>query len=348
MIKKITSAVFVFAMFFCFNLGVSAAEFKSEDNPIVSEPTSNLHLAGNNVSVKSDIKKDLVVIGGEISVTGKIERNISAAAVTLNINSPEVGGTVRVAGGQVFLSGNFKEDVIVVGERVNIDKANIEGDLVVATNSFTINNSQVKGNIKGSYTTLDGDLKSQVVGKIEVVEMAQKQDYGSHVMASINWIGEFSIFVFLLALAYLLYKNQKLVTNVKFEKTFGTDLLLGLGIIILPIVLLFISIFLFVFPIVTVIVAIVYLLCFLSSIYLPVYLANWLRNTFELSLDIRYLTAASYLTLLVLNVFSLAVPAVSVIIFVYAMANIGYLSRVQVDIYKKALASRTEVKDLNK
>lgn len=337
MFKKILLVLFVLTVAFGSSLQSQAIEFKSGEDISVSEPANNLHLAGSKIDIKSDTKRDLVVAGAEVNITGKVERNILAAAGTLRINSPEVGGTIRAAGGEVYITGNFKDDLVIAGGKVELDNVNIEGDLVVASDSFTLVNSKIKGNVYGSYNQLNGDIKAQTLGKVELSKTQVDTPKEQSFLNSIDWVSELNTIVALLIISLILYKNNKLQNNAKFDSKFGFDILIGLGVLIIPVIAVIASLFFFMYPITILIASILYLVYVISFFFLPIYLANWFKNTFEFKFDLRYIVAFSYVLLFALGLLSRFVPAVSVIVFIYSLANLGFILKWQFGLYKGLL-----------
>ena len=332
MLKKILFSTFLIALTFTSLLSpnAEAAKFLSGDEKnqdVKIEATNeNVYAAGQNVIANQNVAKDLILAGGKIEVNAIVGRSIIAAGGEVNINSKRVSGPVRVAGNKVVIKGNFSEEVMVAAEEVVIQDARIQGDLIIATNKLTIENSNIIGNAKISYSEGKGDFNSQIKGdkQIQKVEVSDsRMAYIWDVLAT-----QLSVIVFLLV-AYFSLKNRNALelTDIKFNSKFFINALIGLGIIVLTLPVLVITLFAQLYNLTIPLAIIIYLSFILTSFYFPIYLANLLKNQFNLSWKFKYIIIASYLLVSILSVIPV-INAISYLIFFILLAsNFGYLIR---------------------
>lgn len=326
--------VIVLTLFFA--APIQAAEYypkdSNSDKVEIKSTRENVYASGNEVILKESIAKDIVAAGSKVEINGNVGRSIIAAGEEVTINSDRVAGNVRVAGKKINIKGNFGEEVIIAGRDVTIENSIIAGDLVIASDNLTIKNSQVLGNAKISYSKLDGDLRSQIKGDIEENKDGQSKGFGSAIFG-VGLAGflavQFSVIVFLLVIGYLLFRKKVLENSeMKFDRRFGTDILISLGLLILTIPILILSFIIQLYPLVSLLSIIACATFILTSFFLPIYVANFAKNTFKInSIKIQYLVAISYLVITILSI----IPVINIIsflvFFVLLLANFGFLVR---------------------
>lgn len=328
------------------SINVLAADFVSGENTVnVSASQNNVYVSGGTVNVKNEIQKDLVIAGENITISAPVKRNIILAGGTVAINSP-VGASVRAIGGQIDINTTIAEDVVVAGVTVTIKNAIIEGDLVVATSQLIIQNSVIKGNFYGSYSQLDGDLKSQIKGKIEAQQIdtnkIREEDKNAAIWASLNISGQISVLVFALIIYWLQKRSGKTeLEEIKFNGQMGWDVGIGFLAVIVPFFLVAISGLFSLIPIIGTISLFsviftstiwIYSTSTLSAIFVPIYLANLFRNSFGKNISVLNWVILSILGIFLINVIVALVPLLfilkwpidiaSVIVFGYVLRNL--------------------------
>jgi len=295
-------------------------------------------VAGSQVDVISDTKRDLVAAAGTLSIKGKVERSLMAAGGNIVVSSPEIGATARIAGGSVDISGTtFKEDLFVAGGNVSLKNVTIEGDLAIGTGKLSIIDSVIKGNFYGGYDNVEGDLSKQVLGKVVATQNQVEVKPQPTPFSNINLAWEINIIIFLIFLVLILLKTEKFETETRFNKNFGWDFLIGLLILVLPVIALIISAFVYLLPVTAIIVFALYLSSVLTVIYTPIYIANLVKNTFKINLQLYWLTIISYFSLLVLNLLSFYIPLLGFISFVFWLTSLGYLAKKEYKLIRNSL-----------
>jgi hypothetical protein len=352
--------------------GVAAAEFVSGDTVSATKNYENAYIVGGNVTQKGQVDKDLLGAGGTISTEGFVNRNVLvtggtvtiksqigaslfAAGGTVVIDTPQTVGSVRVAGGNVTLSGKYGEDVLVTGGDVVIRDATIAGDVYVGAGTLTVVNSSIQGKLQGQYGELKGnDLKTQVVGTVDLKKVEtdndQKERRKSMILDYFNISWELSVLVVTLIIAWLLGSRNRLsIPSIKWGKTFGLDLLLGLGVIILPGIISVILLVLQLFPLALLLPAIVFLKIIAAMLVLPIYVGNWIKNTFKWTFATKWAVVIGYLVLLGFSLLSKVdyLGVLGLIIAVFALAHIGFLLRTGFSAVNHYLVTRP-VKDTKK
>jgi hypothetical protein len=354
LVKKISFGICIFLLVLSSFLnigGFATADFATGDTVNASKSYENAYLAGTNLTVDGEVKKDLIGAGGTVTTSGAINRNlvitggtvtvkssvggsIFAAAGTLVIDSSFVGGSVRVTGGTVTLSGNFNEDILVAGGDVIIKNATVAGDVYVGAGNLTVQNSSIKGKIQGQYSDLkSSELKSQVTGAIDLkkVEVEEFENKPKNFFDYINFSWELSVIFVSIAICWILNKRNRLsMPSIKWGGEFGKDILIGLSAFILPSIMVIILLILQLFPLAFLLPAIVFLEIIASILVLPIYVGNFIKNTWNIKLGILWVIAIGYVILLVISLLSNIVGALfalSLISTVFVLANIGFILR---------------------
>lgn len=365
-IKKL----FVFSCFVlvCLSLviGVSAfasAEFQSADSVSASNVYENAYFAGGNVTVDGTVQKDLITAGGTVSIGGVVSRNaiIAGGTVTIKsqvgaslfvtggtvvIDSPNVIGSTRVAGGNVTLSGNYGEDILIGGGDVILKNATIAGDVYVGAGTLTIQNSTIKGKLTGQYGELKGDdLKTQVAGTVDLkkVETDKAEDTSKKAWNYLNISWEISvILVTLVASWFLSNRNRLAIPSIKWDKTFGLDILIGFGAFVLPGIATIILMISQLFPLALLLPSIVFFEIVAAILVLPIYVGNFIKNTWNLKLSIKWAVVIGYFVLLGLSLLSNVsyLGLLSLLISVFVLAHVGFIIRTSWKATNQFLAKR--------
>ena len=351
--KKILSLFSLFVlsfMIFGSIAGYARSEFINGDSVSANKTYDNLYIAGSNITVDGQVEKDLLVAGGTVTTTSPVYRDIIVAGGTVNIKSaigsnayitggtvtidtPNVSGNMRVAGGTVTVSGNFSEDVMIGAGDTVIKNAKVNGDVYVGTGTLTVINSTIKGKIQGEYSELKGDdLKSQVLGKVDLKKSEKKEDAKADDIISnylnISWL--LSVAVVTLIVGWILGRRNRLaIPSIKFDGQFGIDILIGLGAYILPIFAMIILFIVQLFPVGLLLISLIYLLIAASMLVLPIYIGNFLRNTFSIKLAPKWMTLLGFVFVLLLGLVS-ELPylgLLGIISLVFSLAHTGFMFR---------------------
>jgi hypothetical protein len=318
-------------------LGVNtyAAQFESGESLKITNPADNLNVVASQVDITSETKRDLVVAGGTLTLKGRVERSLMAAGGNITIISPEIGATARIAGGSVSISeSKFNEDLFIAAGNISLDNVIIEGDLVVGAGKISIRNSIIKGNLYGGYETLEGDLSKQVLGQVLATQEQKEVKADPTIWSNISPAWEINVLTFLILLIFILYRSDKLKTEINFNGDLAWDFLIGLIVLVLPAIALILSAFVYIFPITAIIVLVLYFCTVLAVIYTPIYLANLVKNTFKVNLELHWLIIIGYISLVLLNLLRFYIPILGFISFVFWLTNLGYLAK---KIYKHIL-----------
>lgn len=123
-----------------------AADIKTGDKVTVSKNLENLYSLSYKFENKEDILGDAIVIAQNVTINKKIERNLSAIGVNINI-SGEIGANARLAGQKITLAGAVEEDLLILADSVNIEKADIGGDLWISANQVNINDTSIEKDV---------------------------------------------------------------------------------------------------------------------------------------------------------------------------------------------------------
>lgn len=342
MAKKFLHLVGVMGIVILSFMGIQtfAFEAEAENSVVINEQKSNLHVAGNSVTINEDVSRDLYAAGNNVVVNANVERNLIVGGNTVTVNG-DVGGTIRIAGNTVTLSGNFDDDVIVFAGVTNLSDAIITGDLVVFTDTLELENVIVNEDFTGAYSTSSGDAVNDVVaGEVDRLDVDfdeyEKDDDDEEEQTSnsiAGWIGFIlykeiaAILVLLILFIFLKRRNRLHIPSLKFDM--GLLKALGIGAIVvfvMPVILLLFTPF---FPTVVLPLAIILISLFIvSSTFLPIFAANIIKNSFAQNTSIAPLVWWSYLGLVV---FGLAFPIpfvgqlLGLLVFVLTLANFGFI-----------------------
>lgn len=340
-------ATTLIALVAIFTLPVNAAVFlpsngSDTSNIEVNKIEENLYISSQNVKINAPIKKDLVVSGNTVEINAPIERNIIALGGTIKINSTSVGATVRAAGGSIEISGNFEEDVVVAAGNVTLKNAKIRGDLIVSSGNLVIKDSKIGGKFIGSYGQIDGNIKDQVTSQNISIIAYDSSSNGKN--DSFKWFwrlgAEISVILGLILITYFLSKRKRLsILEIMPNNKFGIDILAGIGYFILPILIFLPALLLQIYPLVTTLWLMIILGMFLSNIFLPIYMANFAKNTFNLQIKLSYLVFAVYAVMVVLSLIPGASVLAGLIMFIFFLANFGFLTRKLFGVINNSLKS---------
>jgi hypothetical protein len=336
-----TKIIGVFAIFFFAiltlqsNVKTLAFEEISDNNITITEPQANLHTAGQNIIINSNIEKDLWAAGETITINSTVSRNTILTGKQININAA-VGGSSHIAGQNIVLNGTFYDDVVVFGENVQLNNSVIQGDLVIFADTVTFNNTQVNGDFIGEYKNLNGNISGKIIGnnysnekKARLEEDFKEKKKGTGVFGKVlkTIYLEIGVLIGLLCLCFFLNKKGRLtIDSINLDKRLLYDFLIGLLLcIVLPIISIFITVLSF--PTGFAILGLTTSLIFLSKLFLPIYLANLIINRFKISISVFTLSLVLFILIVLLKYAPIVDWIVALITFIIFNSNLGFLAR---------------------
>jgi len=215
-------------------LNVSAAEFvfpgKSGGSVTINEELENVYVAGNVVSINSNIKKGLYVAGNTINLNANVEGMFGVAGGTVTVRG-DVSGTMHAGAGSIFIDGAIGEDLFVGGgDAILTETSSVAGDLIAGVGKITINgpigrnilltggevviNSKVAGSVNVKVDKLELGDNAEIAGNLEYTSKEKAEIDESKVLGEVIFhqketakAGSFKgsgIFLGLLTLSFLL------------------------------------------------------------------------------------------------------------------------------------------------
>jgi hypothetical protein len=338
--KKIILSMFLLLGLLTITLPVNnfAAEFiKGDDTGNVSliDPAirhENVYAGGNNITIKTQIFKDLYLGGTNINIEGQIERSLFAGGSNITIKNTTIGGGIKIGGSNVTLENvKIEDDVFIGGTNVTITNSTINGDLLLGTSNVTMTGSTVAKNMYYGGPKND-TLKAQVKGEFKedtstamndkmMKEKEQKNGFFSYWDA----MKIVSSLVILLTELFILNKYKKLRdTSIGFDRVGKSIQHLGYGallLFIIPILLLAGALSAgLLAPLTLNLAAIFTLLFFLLSPLTSYYLANLIFGD-----NIQFWHAiVIYLGLTLLTFIPYIGGFVQLILFILSVMTFGY------------------------
>ncbi|MFA5013466.1 MAG: hypothetical protein WC520_02770, partial [Candidatus Paceibacterota bacterium] len=176
MIKK----YFVFALIaLCFiPLALTSAITSREGQNVVLSQTEPINdtvfLAGNNVTLNTDVVGDVFAFGQKININGNVDGDIIGAGQSITVNG-NVSGSVRVAAQSVDIKGRVERSVAVASQDILLPESSFIGrDALLAGETININ-----GTVAGSVNAASSVLN--INGKVN-----KNVNYYSNAVASAN------------------------------------------------------------------------------------------------------------------------------------------------------------------
>jgi hypothetical protein len=128
-VKKV---VLLLACLVVVSTAVLGAKSLTGDRVLVREPLSdNLMIFGGELSVTGDVDGDIICAGGSVAVESDVKGDVVCAGGSISVDRV-IDGDVRIAGGNVEVSARINGDLVVAGGNVQIrDSAVVGKDLVV-------------------------------------------------------------------------------------------------------------------------------------------------------------------------------------------------------------------------
>jgi hypothetical protein len=338
--KSVALIFIVFVTVICLttSLNATALEFVTPDdrgNVKVSLPKTNLSVAGNQVDISSKTSKDLIAAGGNVTITGDVERNLIASAGNLNIQSKNIGASVRIAGGNISLKDTvIAEDLIVAGGTLSLSNVQVKGDTYFAGGTLDITNSNFVGSLDASYGNYNGDnLDNMVLGKLNAYENAKLKDevksYRNNIW-EVFWPGQIGVLYGLILLLIFLSNKKALgrFEDIGWNSKFWVDMLVGFAFLILTPAVFVFSIVLLGFTFTGSLWMMIYSILFLSTVFLPIYIAKLLKNSFKVKTTVVITSFIVWFVLLVNAMLSNVIPIfwiISLLAFLVNLSAFGYI-----------------------
>jgi carbonic anhydrase/acetyltransferase-like protein (isoleucine patch superfamily) len=250
-------ALFAFILLQC-TVPAFAAEFITNDesgNITLTDTTvkhENSYLAGQSITVKTPIGKDLFVAGSNVIISSSVERSGYIAGSTILISDSTFGAGIKVAGSNIVIENvTIEEDAFFAGSSLTLKNVTIKGDLILVSGSVIMEGSVVEKNMYYSGPTNNSSaFKTQVKGNFyEDSSLNSNSNKNSNIQKNSNLFFSFEIaqavssLVILGIEIYLLNKYNRLRDrrisfkligkDGNFFTHFGLGLLTILGIIVL-------------------------------------------------------------------------------------------------------------------
>ena len=106
--------------------------------------STNLYVAGGEVSLAGSVEGDLTAVGGEFLLEGKVANDVTIGGGKIRVNG-QIGGDLRVAAGQVHLAGKVNGDLVVAAGVVRVlPGAVVGGDVVLAGGDVILEGTLVR------------------------------------------------------------------------------------------------------------------------------------------------------------------------------------------------------------
>lgn len=276
---------FLFLFIFCLNVAPAFAlqietgeEYLLQESETVDE---NLYVGAGNVNLNGTVNGDLLSTSGNAVITGNVRDDVWVVGGSVKLLG-QVGNDLRVLAGDVFVSEDVNGDIMVLSGVVHIASGvNVAGDVVVGAGQLIIDGNvagdvltgagqlNINGTVAGSvkaYTDrvvfseqgrVEGDFEywsqepqkvTDFVGGEVVYHEGNVNSYSAEFFAGLfSGFAILKVLMFLLAglVVAMVFKKQTLIVVRESRKSFGNNILKGLGFVIgVPIVsiMLFVSV----------------------------------------------------------------------------------------------------------
>lgn len=148
---------------FTFAFAITSEQGNNVSLPAGQTVTDTVFLAGNNVTVDSNISGDLFVFGQNIYVNGNVDGDVIGAGQSVIING-NVSGNIRFVGQTINLNGSIGRAASLAGQSLNLGNGAIVGrDLMAAGQDINLNGT-VNGsaNVAGMTLNVNGKVLKNV------------------------------------------------------------------------------------------------------------------------------------------------------------------------------------------
>lgn len=147
------------------------------------DSASNKFFTDNNINETLDAQSDVYAIGNNLKFAGRVQADILVAGNNITIETENVGGSIRVAGATISINSNVERNINAAAASIEIKDGtkakgiylasgdvNFNGeaeDLFVNADTVTINGT-ITGNVKVNCSKLIIDENAKVDGTFEV------------------------------------------------------------------------------------------------------------------------------------------------------------------------------------
>lgn len=166
-----------------------AATLRSGESVTVEENESiddDLYVIGGQITVRGRVNGDLVVMGGDVKVTGPVSGSVAVMAGDTQVRGP-VGGSVRAAGGNVAVMAPVGRDLLAAGGNVTTSETGPIGrDVLARTGNLKVSGPVGRDvDTAGGSALIEGAVARNVsaaVGNLRLTEAAT-------VGGDLDWVG---------------------------------------------------------------------------------------------------------------------------------------------------------------
>ncbi len=132
------------------------------DNYIVpkgTDVTSNLYVAGQQLTLMGNVLGDVLGAGGNVFLNNDIDGDVMIVGGTINLVSA-VSSDARLVGGTIVVAGKIEGDLAAVGNNIRVvENTSIGGDAILAGGTIVLSAPVLgKTNISGADVTLNGEI----------------------------------------------------------------------------------------------------------------------------------------------------------------------------------------------
>jgi len=134
MIKKIVFALTFFFLLSTFNLPANAIYFGGGDNVYLSADNKfneTVIVAGEKLTIDSDIQGDLICAGKDITITGTVMGDIYCVGQNITYKEGSVSGDLLTAGQNIVISSSVGRDLAAGGSNVTLN-SNVSRNAILA------------------------------------------------------------------------------------------------------------------------------------------------------------------------------------------------------------------------
>lgn len=147
----------LFTVVFLFIGGISVNVFAS---PIKS--ASNEFYADNNIDENLDVKADVYVAGNSIRLSGKVGSDILVAGNIININTENIGGSLRAAGSSINIGSKIDGNITAIAGNINIKEETKANGIYIGGSNIIFLGEAEDLYISGDKVELNGTITGNV------------------------------------------------------------------------------------------------------------------------------------------------------------------------------------------
>ncbi len=135
------------------------------DHDVIAD---NLYVGGGDVTLSGTVDGDVTAAGGTVVIAGPVRDDLAAAAGNLTVLG-SVGGDARLAGGNVLIGGTVGGDLLAAGGTVKVlGGVTVGKDLVIAGGMVTYAGSTTgNATFTGGEVVIDGHVTGNVLATVD-------------------------------------------------------------------------------------------------------------------------------------------------------------------------------------